>query len=165
MSLLVFLFIGYNYGMLRQKLQEDQIAALKSGDKDKLSVLRFIIAQIKNKEIDKDPPAGGDLNDEETLAVLKKFAKELKESIDAFEKGNRADLVDASKKQLAIVSQYLPAEISDEDLKKEIEKIVSDNKAVYDQNPKVIIGICMKQLKTKADPSRIMKVLSAYGSH
>jgi hypothetical protein len=148
--------------MLRQKLQDDQLAALKTGDKDKLSVLRFIIAQIQNKEIDKNPPAGGELNDEETLSVLKKIAKELKESIEAFTKGNRADLIEANKKQLEIVSQYLPAEISDEELKKEIEKIISDNKSVYDQNPKAIIGICMKQLKSKADPSRIMAVLSPH---
>ncbi|MCL4363797.1 GatB/YqeY domain-containing protein [Patescibacteria group bacterium] len=147
--------------MLRQKLQADQIAALKSGDKDKLSVLRFVIAQVKNKEIEKK----SDLDDEEALVVLKKFAKELKESIDAFEKGNRPDLVAANKKQLEIISQYLPAEMSDADLKKEIDKIVSDNKAVFDQNPKAIIGICMKALKAKADPGRIMAILSAYGNH
>lgn len=151
----------YNYYMLRQKLQDDQLAALKTGAKDKLSVLRFIIAQIQNKEIDKK----SELNDEETLSVLKKIAKELKESIDAFIKGNRADLVEANKKQLEIVSQYLPAEITDEELKKEVKKIISDNKAVYEQNKKAIIGICMKFLKSKADPSRIMKVLITYGNH
>ena len=83
--------------------------------------------------------------------VLKKIAKELKESIEAFEKGNRPDLVKENKKQLVVVSQYLPAEITEEELKKEIEKIIADNKAIYDQNPKAIIGICMKQLKAKAD--------------
>src|SRR3990167_9681072 len=103
--------------MLRQKLQDDQVIALKSGDKTKLEILRFILAQIKNKEIDKNPPAGGELNDEETLVVIKKVTKELKESIEAFEKGGRKDLSDDSKKQLKIVSVYLPAEISDEELK------------------------------------------------
>ncbi|MBI5127305.1 GatB/YqeY domain-containing protein [Candidatus Roizmanbacteria bacterium] len=147
--------------MLRQKLQDDSLAALKTGDKEKLSVLRFIIAQIKNKEIDKKT----DLNDEETLFVLKKFAKELNESIEAFTKGGRTDLVAENKKQLEIVSVYLPAEITDEELKKEVDKIVTENKQIYDQNPKAIIGICMKLLKSKADPQRIMKVLSAYGSH
>ena len=147
--------------MLRQKLQDDSIIALKSGEKEKLSVLRFIIAQIQNREIEKK----SDLNDEEVISVLKKFSKELKESIDAFEKGGRTDLVDTNKRQLEIVSQYLPAEITDDELKKEIEKIISENKAVYEQNPKAIIGICMRELKSKADPSRIMQVLSAYGNH
>jgi len=143
--------------MLRKKLQQDQIIALKSGDKDKLEVLRFVISAIKNREIEKK----AELNDEETILVLKKFAKELKESIVAFEKGKRADLVQANKKQLEIISQYLPAEITDEELKKEVEKIIAENKSVYDQNPKVIIGICMKLLRSKADPSRIIKALSS----
>ena len=148
--------------MLRQKLQDDQIAALKGGEKTKLGILRFILAQIKNKEIDKNPLAGGELTDEETLVVLKKVTKELKESIEAFEKGGRKDLSDDSKKQLEIVSVYLPAEISDEELKQEVEKIIKENQALFDKNRKAIIGICMKQLKSKADPVRIMKFLSLY---
>jgi uncharacterized protein YqeY len=148
--------------MLRQKLQADQIAALKAGEKTKLEILRFILAQIQNKEIEKNPPAGGELNDDETISVLKKIAKELKESIEAFEKGGRKDLVEGNKKQLEVVSAYLPAEISDEELKKEIEKIIKENQSVFDANKKAIIGICMKSLKSKADPGRIMKTLQGY---
>jgi hypothetical protein len=144
--------------MLRQKLQDDQIAALKAGDKTKLNVLRFILAQVKNKEIDKR----SELTDEETLVVLKKVIKELKESVEAFEKGGRKELSDDSKKQLKIASVYLPAEISDEELKQEVEKIIKENQTVFDNNQKAIIGICMKQLKSKVDPGRIMKVLQEY---
>ena len=146
--------------MLRKKLQDDQITALKSGDKTKLEILRFILAQIKNKEIDKK----SELNDEEALTVIKKVVKELKESIEAFDKGKRKDLSDDSKKQLAIVSVYLPEEISDEELKQEVEKIIKENQALFDKNQKAIIGICMKQLKSKADPVRIMKIISSYGT-
>jgi len=144
--------------MLKQKLQEDQIIALKSGDHDKLNIIRFIISQIKNKEIEKR----GELSDDEVILVLKKIAKELNESISAFEKGNRQDLVEENKKQLAIISQYLPQEISDEELKKEIKRIIQENQDLYQKNPKAIIGICIKQLKSKADSSRIIKILSAY---
>jgi len=144
--------------MLRQKLQDDQIIALKSGDKTKLEILRFILAQIKNKEIDKK----SELNDEETLVVIKKVTKELKESIEAFEKGGRKDLSDDSKKQLEFASVYLPSEIGDEELKVEIEKVIKQNQAVFDNNQKAIVGICMKQLKSKADPGRIMKTLQTF---
>ena len=154
--------------MLRQKLQDDQIIALKSGDKTKLEILRFILAQIKNKEIDKK----SGLNDEETLVVIKKVTKELKESIEAFEKGGRKDLSDDSKKQLEIVSVYLPAEISDEELKQEVEKVIKENQTIFDNNlpagrqaKSAIIGICMKQLRSKADPGRIMKTLQQFLSH
>ena len=151
----------YNYHMLRQKLQDDQIAALKAGDKTKLGVLRFILAQIKNKEIDKR----SELNDEETMTVLRKVIKELKESVEAFEKGGRKELAEDSKKQLDFASFYLPAEISDEELKKEIEVVIKENQAVFDNNQKAIIGICMKELKSKADPGRIMKILQEFLSH
>lgn len=144
--------------MLRKKIQDDLIICLKSGEKDKLSLVRLILSQIKNREIEKK----AELDDNEVIAIIRKMVKELKESIDAFEKGNRADLVTEYKKQLTIVSTYLPSEISDEELKEEIKKIISENKAVFEQNQKQIIGICMSRLKTKADPSRIMKILTTF---
>lgn len=144
--------------MLRKKLQDDSIVCLKSGQKDKLSLVRLILSQIKNREIEKK----AELNDEEVIVIIRKMVKELKESIEAFEKGNRSDLVTEYKKQLIIVSTYLPSEISDEELKKEIEKIIAEKKEIFEQNQKQIIGICMGRLKAKADPSRIMKILSTF---
>lgn len=147
--------------MLRQKLQVDQISALKAGEKTRLGVLRFILAQIKNKEIDKR----SELSDEEVMVVLRKVIKELKESVEAFEKGGRTELAEDNKKQLEIASVYLPKEISDEELKVEIEKTIKENQTVFDNNQKTIIGICMKQLKSKADPGRIMKTLQKFLTH
>lgn len=144
--------------MLKEKLQKDQLSALKSGDKSKLETLRYILAQIKNKEIDKK----ADLTDEEVVDILRKQSKELQESIDAFKKGNRPDLIEQSEKQKQIVASYLPVELSDETLAQEIKKIIDANKELYNKNPKAIIGICMKELKTKADSSRIMKVLQPF---
>lgn len=144
--------------MLRQKLQDDQLTALKAGEKIKLGVLRFILAQVKNKEIDKK----SELNDEETMTVLRKVIKELKESVEAFEKGGRKELTAEYKAQLEVALVYLPKEISDEELKSEIEKVIKANQATFDNNQKAIIGICMKELKSKADPGRIMKTLQTF---
>ncbi|MCX7955553.1 MAG: GatB/YqeY domain-containing protein [Patescibacteria group bacterium] len=144
--------------MLKQKLQEEQIIALKSGDKEKLSTLRFVLAQIKNKEIEKQE----ELNDDEIILIIKKITKELKESIDSFKKAGRKDLIDESERQLKIISLYLPEELTDDQLKQEIEKIISQNKELFNKNPKAIIGICMKSLKAKADSSRIMKIIQIY---
>jgi len=141
--------------MLRQKLQDDMVAALKSKNTFKLNTLRFAIAQVKNKEIEKKT----ELNDEETLTVLKKFARELKESILAFEKAGRSELVEENKKQLEILSSYLPAEISDEELKNEVGKIIKENQETYNKNPKAVIGIAIRALKNKADSQRIVKIL------
>lgn len=142
--------------MIRQKIQEDQIAALKSGDKAKLEVLRYILAQIKNKEVDKK----AELNDDETLDVIRKYVKQLNESIDAFEKGDRPQLAAESQAQKEIATQYLPQQLSDEALQTEIQKIIDANRELYEKNAKAIIGKCMQELKNKADSTRIMALLN-----
>ncbi len=144
--------------MLRDQIQSDQITALKAGEKPKVEALRFILSQIKNKEIDKREP----LSDEETILLLRKQLKELNESIEAFSKGGRTELAESSKVQKEILSVYLPAEISDEELKQEMKSIIDQNQEMFLKNKNAMIGICMKQLRTKAAPERIMKALQAY---
>ena len=141
--------------MLYEQLQAEQITALKSKDTLKLQTIRGIIAQIKNKEIEKRTP----LNEDEVLSVIKKTKKELLESIESFTKGGRADLTEESQKQLAIVNAYLPPELSDEDLQKAVASLIENNNEAIAKNPKAIIGICMKELKNKAESSRILAAL------
>lgn len=128
---------------------------MKAKEVLKLQTIREIISKIKNKEIDK----GGPLVDEEILEVIKKIKKEILESVESFEKGGRADLVAETKKQLAIVTSYLPAEISDEELKTQITALLEKNKDVIAKNQKASIGICMKELRSKADSARILAAL------
>ena len=141
--------------MLYEQLQAEQITALKSKDTLKLQTIRGIIAQIKNKEIEKKAP----LNDDEVLTVIKKTKKELLESIESFSKGGRADLTEESQKQLDIVNTYLPPEMSDEELQITVKALVASNQGAIAKNPKAIIGICMKELKNKAESSRILAAL------
>lgn len=141
--------------MLRQKLQQDQLTALKSGNKEVLEVLRFVIAKVKNQEIEKK----AELTDEETAQVLKKVVRELNESKEAAQKGNRSDLVDQNQRQIEILMPYLPAELTDEQLSLELDRLIADNQELFEKNKKAIIGLCMKELRTKADGTRIMKLL------
>lgn len=92
--------------MIKKQLQADQINALKSHKTSELETIRYILSQIKNKEIEKQ----GELNDEETIQIIRKIAKKIRQSIEAFEKGNRADLVQQYKTQLEVVGRYLPDE-------------------------------------------------------
>lgn len=141
--------------MLSAKLQEDQLVALRAGDRDQLDVLRYILSQIKNKEIEKKDT----LTDEEVLVILKKITRELKDSIESFEKGGRDDLVAGNKKQLEIISTYLPEELSEEELENEVKVIIAQNSDLAKQNSKALIGICVGRLKAKADPSRIVPLV------
>ncbi len=144
--------------MLRQKLQDDQLSALKAGNKEVLEIIRFVLAKVKNQEIEKKE----ELSDEETLVVLKKVVRELNESKDAAVKADRKDLVDQNEKQIAVLNPYLPQELSDEELGKEINMLLEKNKEIFESNKKAIIGICMKELRSKADGTRIMKLLQPH---
>ena len=141
--------------MIKRKIQEEQLTALKSGNRTKLETLRYILAQIKNKEIDKKQ----ELTDEEVVVLLRKQAKEMRESIEAFRKGGRQDLVTLTQTQLGLVKSYLPAEISDEELTKLVKNIIETNAAVFQKNPKALFAIAVGKLKSQAEPSRITSAL------
>jgi hypothetical protein len=143
--------------MIYQQLQSDQLAAMKAHETAKLLTIRGIISAIKNKEIDK----GSALTDNEVVLVLQKAKKECLESIDSFTKGWRQDLLDEAKIQLQIVASYLPAELSDDELKTLVTTIVENNKAAIEKNPKALIGLCMKELRGKAESTRIMQIIQS----
>jgi uncharacterized protein YqeY len=143
--------------MLKRKIQEDQVTSLKSGNSDRLEVLRYILAQVKNKEIEKK----SELDDQEIVAVLAKIKRELNEAIVQFEKGGRGDLVQNNKRQLEIIEEYLPAEMSEAELKGEIEKIIAQNQELIAANPKAILGVAIRELKGRADSSRIVAIINS----
>ena len=142
--------------MLRQQLQVNQLQALKNHDKVKLETLRYVISEIKNKEIDDK----AELSDEDTMAVLQKVAKRLQEAITSFTKANRQDLVKEHQDQLNIINRYLPTKLTDEQLKEAVEKLKLENQTIIQKNPKAIIGICMKQLHHLTEPEKIIALFS-----
>lgn len=143
--------------MIKQKLQEDQTTAIKSKDLQTLNAIRYIIAQIKNKEIDK----GGELTEDEALQVIRKQAKELQDSIEMFQNAGRTDLVNENNMQLEIVKRYLPAEMADDQLTTEIQALITAHKEDYEKNPRAFTGTVVKELKSKADPQRISKLYAS----
>jgi uncharacterized protein YqeY len=143
--------------MLRSKIQDDLTTALKSRDQNSLNILRMVMSAIKYKEVEKKE----ELNDDEVLQVIKKQVKELNESIEAFTKGNRMELAKEYEAQLSVLTPYLPKEMSDDELKTAVDEIIAKNNDLYQKNPKVIIGLCMKELRNKADPQKIMQILNS----
>ena len=141
--------------MIKETLKTDQLAAMRAGRSNEVETIRYILSQIQNKEIEKK----SDLTDEEIIQVLRRQAKEIKESRHAAEKGGRTESLGKYDSELNFLKKYLPAEISDEELKKEIEALIEKNKDLYEKNPQAITGILVKELKTKADPGRIVGIL------
>lgn len=143
----------YNHTMLTTNIQENLIAALKQKKAEVLSVLRFLLSAIKNAEIEKKTP----LSDDEVIMIIRKQIKELNDAKLMFEKGGRDDLATQNETQITILSTYLPAEMSDDDLKKEVDRIIAANKDTYEKNPKIVMGMCMKELRAKVTPQRIAR--------
>ncbi len=143
--------------MLAQKIQDDLTKSLKAKESEIVETLRLVRSEIQNAQIEK----GSELSDEDIVVVLKKYVKKLKDACEMFRQGGRDELADQNEAQIDIISQYLPAEMSDTDLKKAIDELIEENKEMYESKPQAIIGIAMKKLSSQADPQRIMKELKS----
>lgn len=98
---------------LRIKIQKDINEALKKKERSRVSVLRFLNAQIQNKEIDQGREQ---LTDKEIIELITNQIKKLKGSLALFEKGKREDLIKKTKKEIEVLKAYLPRQLSDEEL-------------------------------------------------
>src|SRR5690606_6240035 len=103
---------------LKERLQADMKAAMKSGEKERLGVIRLIMAGIKQREVDERIQ----LDDAQVLAVLDKMAKQRRESIAQFQSAGRDDLVAVEQAELSIIQEYLPQALSED----EVESLIKE---------------------------------------
>ena len=111
---------------LKEQISSEIKAALKGGDRVQLECLRFVLSAFKNREIELRP---NELTDEEALNVVKKLAKQRKESIDQFTAANRLDLAEKETVELKILEKYLPAQMDRGQLEKIIVDVIDELKA------------------------------------
>jgi uncharacterized protein YqeY len=121
--------------------ENDLKAALKAGDKTKVSTLRLLIAALKNEHIEK----GRDLTGDEVEAVVRRAVKQRKDSIEQYSRGGRQDLVDTEKAELAILEGYLPKGLTEQDLEKAIREIVAEKGLSSARD----VGLVMKELMAR----------------
>lgn len=140
--------------VLRNKIKRDINEALKKQERQKLSTLRFLWAQIENQEIEKGRKS---LTDEEVIKTINSQIKKLKESLVFFEKAKREDLIKKTKTEIGILKNYLPQQLSDEELRKEVEKIIKQNPSI--SHPGTLIGLCIKTLAGRADNQHIAEMV------
>ena len=141
---------------LKQRLDEDVKAAMRARDRERLGTLRLITAAIKQREVDERIV----LDDAQVLAVIDKMVKQRRESITQFDAAGRTDLADKERFELAILQEFLPAALGDE----EIEQLVTDAIAASGAQSARDMGTVMAQLRPKvqgradmADVSRRVK--------
>lgn len=139
---------------LQQQLMEDMKAAMKAGQKERLAAIRLLRAQLKDAEIAK----GGPLSPEEELKVLGGAVKKRKESIAAFEAANRDDLVAREKEQLAALESYLPQQLSEEEIDRELQAIIAQVGAVSARDLGKVMAEAMKRLRGRADGKLVQEL-------
>lgn len=143
--------------MISDNLQKNIIEAMKAKDTLRVSTLRMLHSELKNAQIDK----GGDLNEEDELKVVKSEAKKRRDSIEAYEKGGNQELAESEKKELAILEEFLPEQMSDKDLEKIVDEVVAETgaKALSDMGP--TIGKVMAKVGDSVDGKRVSMAVKA----
>ncbi|MCS7230223.1 MAG: GatB/YqeY domain-containing protein [Candidatus Kryptonium sp.] len=143
---------------LREKLAEDLKNAMKSGDKIRLEVVRMLQTMIRRKEIERKGE-GKELTEEDEIQVVKSEIKKRKEAIELFEKGGRSDLAEKEKKELEILNEYLPEQMSEEEIEKFVEKVINEIGASGPKDVGKVMGAVMKELRGKADGALVQKIV------
>lgn len=142
---------------LKEQIHSDLTEALKARDEFKANALRYILAQIYNREIAKGRDAV--LTDEELVEVLQKQAKERQESIEAYQKGGRADLVEKEAKELELIKSYLPAQLTEEEAHRLVEETVVEVQALTLGDMGRVMAALMPKIKGRADGSMVSRIV------
>jgi len=141
---------------LKQKLTDDLKQAMKGGDKVRSLVIRLVMAAIKNAEIARQATS----NDADILGVIAKQARQRQESIEAFKRGNRQDLVAQEEAELAVLNEYLPRQMPREEIIAEARRVIAEVGAVGLSDKGKVMSQIIAQLKGKADGREINAVVT-----
>jgi uncharacterized protein YqeY len=144
---------------LKDQILVDLKTAMKQKQKDRLRVLRSLKAKLLEKEISERVGGEAEISDEQTTEVLMKAAKQLKESIEQFEDGNRPDLVEKEQRELEIIESYVPKMLSDEEIREVARQKIHETGAEDMSDMGQIMGLIMQELKGKAEGSKVSKVV------
>lgn len=141
--------LRYNSVMsIRDQIQQNMTAALKAQEKERLAAFRYLFSQIRYKEIETKKP----LMDDEVIKLLGAEAKRRRESIEAYQKGGRKDLVDKEKFELSVIEEYLPKQLSDDELKTIIAEVKSANP---NGDFGTLMKVTMAKVSGRADGGRV----------
>jgi uncharacterized protein YqeY len=139
-----------------EKINEEMKLAMKSGDKLRLQTLRSVRSAII--EFNKSG-SETEMSEEIATDILMKQAKKRKDAIEMFKQGNRQDLVDKETAELEIINEFLPKQMSEEEIAVAVRKIIADTGASSMKDMGKVMGLTMKELKGKADGNMVKDIV------
>lgn len=143
--------------LLKARIKDDMKAAMRAKDKDRLIVVRMILAAIKQIEVDERI----ELDDERILVVLDKMLKQRRESIKQFKEAGRDDLCDVEEAEVEVIQDFLPKALTQQEIEEMVAKAVSDSAAVSVKDMGKVMGILKPQMLGRADMSVVGSVIKA----
>ncbi len=140
---------------IKTQISNDVKEAMRNKEKGRLAALRFILAAFKQKEVDERI----ELNDEQSIAILNKMAKQHRDSIEQFSKANRDDLIIKEQQELGIVELYLPKKLPSEKVNLLIEETISEAGANSPKDMGKVMSLLKGKLQGRADMSEVSKLI------
>ncbi|MBN2187565.1 MAG: GatB/YqeY domain-containing protein [Dehalococcoidia bacterium] len=141
---------------LRDNIREALQKALKQQERTQISILRLLLSDIKNAEIAQQKPA----DDNKVLDIITKQVKRHRESIEAFKQGNRSDLVAKEEAELGILMNYLPKQMSHEEILAAAQQVITEVGAKGPNDKGRVMSQLMPQLKGKADGKEVSDIVA-----
>jgi uncharacterized protein YqeY len=136
---------------LKEQITEDMKAAMRAKDTARLGTIRLLTAAMKQKEVDERI----ELTDAAVLAIIEKMIKQRKDSIIQFEAGGRQDLADIEKAEVAVLSTYMPASLSDAEVQVEVAAAIAATGAAGPQDMGKVMGVLKPKLAGRADMTAV----------
>ncbi len=136
---------------LKQRINDDVKTAMRSKDKERLGVLRLITAAFKQKEVDERI----ELDDTMVLAIMDKMTKQIRDSIQQFEQAGRDDLAQKEAFELGIIQEYLPAQLTEDEIKQIITESIEATGAESAKDMGKVMGVLKPRLQGRADMRKV----------
>jgi len=142
---------------LSQRIVEDMKTAMRSGEKDRLQVIRMLKSKLQEKQVSRRAEEGPDyeLADDEALQVVAAYAKQRRDSRDQYREAGREDLADKEAAELALVEAYLPAQLDEEEIRKLVGEAVAESGASSIKDIGAVMKVLMPKVRGLADGKQV----------
>ena len=147
--------------MLRNSIKAAQISSMKSGDKPRLAAVRLILAKLKDRDIELRTAANAPDDDTLVVEVLQKMVKQRRESIDMYTKGGRDELAAVEAAEVAVIEEFLPKQMSDEEIGAAIDALVAETGAASIKEMGKVMALIKERHAGELDMSKASQILKA----
>ncbi|MDA0670466.1 MAG: GatB/YqeY domain-containing protein [Proteobacteria bacterium] len=140
---------------IKQTISEDMKTFMRAKDTARLGAVRLLHASIKQKEVDERI----ELSDDQVLTVIQKMLKQRKDSIEAYQKANRQDLIDQEQLEIDVLTKYMPEPLTDGEVRTIIDEVIAEVNATDMKDMGKVVGVLKSKIAGRADMGQVSKTV------